>query len=90
MPYSSSLGAKPVSDEDTHIKPLLDRLTSSSKNTMIRPPDPFQAICHNHQANQPFDANQVQVTVTEAISMSSGAANDILFGSSDVCSSLYW
>ena len=81
------MGAKPVSDEDTYTKPFLDRLTSS-KNTMIRPPDPFLAICHNHQANQPFDANQVPVPVTEAISMSSGAANDIVFGSSDVFSSL--
>lgn len=87
MPYSSGLGAKPVSDEDTYIKPFLGRLTPS-KDTMICPPDRFQAICHNHQANQPFDANQVPVPVNEAISMSSGAANEILFGSSDVCSSL--
>ena len=87
MPYNSSLGAKPVSDEDTYIKPFLGRLTPS-KDTMICPPDPFQVVCRNNQANQPFDANQVLVPVTEAISMSSGAANDILFGSSNVCSSL--
>ena len=76
MPYSSSLGAKPVSDEDTYIKPFLERLTPS-KDTMICPPDPFQAICHSHQANQSFGANQVPVQVTEA--MSSGAANDTIW-----------
>ena len=83
MRHSSGLGARPISDEE-NIKPFLERL-NPSEDTMICPSGTFQAICKYHQANQPFDASQVPVPVTEIISMSSGAVNGTLFGSSNVC-----
>ena len=85
MLHSSSLGAKPISDED-YIKPFLDRL-NPSEDTMICPPDAFQAICQYHASSQS----------TIRCKSSAGPShrghqyvNGTLFGSSDVRSSFDW
>ena len=89
VPYTLSLGAGTVPDED-YVKPFLDRLSPSEEALHVCPREAFQAICQYHQVLEPFNPDNIPLPVVEAISMSSQTVDHTLFGGSGSSLPLDW